>query len=220
MLLLRKNIKDETYYVNLITFITASFWLIAKLISWRVWTSYRLFPLIPPFDFLKELPSWYHLFFFAVSLISLVFLIIKPSSKIAGLLIISELFSLIADQNRWQPWEYQYLFIMSLLSFNKKRQHYFSSGVKIIIISIYFYSGISKLNPVFLRSVWSGMLLRGFFEIININANTPIIYYAGYAIGLIEIICAAGLFFKRTKKIAALILIAVHCFNLLVLGPF
>ena len=220
MFLLRKNIKDESYYLNLITFITASFWLIAKLISWRVWTSYRLFPLIPPFDFLNELPSWYHLFFFAVSLISLVFLIIKPSSKIAGLLIISELFSLIADQNRWQPWEYQYLFIMLLLSFNKKPQHYFSLGVKVIIISIYFYSGVSKLNPGFLRSVWSGMLLRGFFEIININANTPIIYYAGYAIGLIEIICAAGLFFKRTKKITALILIAVHCFNLLVLGPF
>lgn len=220
MLLMHKNSKDEVYYRNSIIFITALFWLIAKLISWKVWTSYRLFPLIPPFEFLNDLPSWYHLFFFIVSLISLVFLIIKPSFKIAGLLFFSELFSLIADQNRWQPWEYQYLFIILLFLLNKKRPEYFSSGVKIIIACIYFYSGISKLNSGFLNSVWSNLLLRHFFGITNINSSTPIFYYAGYAIGLSEIICAVGLLFKKSRKISAFILIAVHCLNLLLLGPF
>ena len=126
MIFKRNYLSDNIYHEKEIVFITCLFWLIAKLISWKAWTAYRLFPLVPAFDFLKNLPAAYHLVLFFASLFCLVILVIKPSVQIAVILIVAELLSLIADQNRWQPWEYQYLFIISMfwLKIKKTKQFY------------------------------------------------------------------------------------------------
>ncbi len=218
-MILNGNNKLDVFYANTVIIITALFWLIAKLMSYKLWVANRLFPLIPPFEFLDNLPIWYHIIFFGISLCCLVIILFKPSVKIVGILFLSELFSLIADQNRWQPWEYQYLFIILLFLVNRKHLNYFFSGVTIIMISIYFYSGLCKLNPGFLQSIWSYMLLNRFLGIPHVTNYSPILFYAGYCIGTFEIAFAVGLCFKKTRKIAALLLIAVHGFNLLFLGP-
>lgn len=198
---------------------TALFWLIAKLISWNLWTGKRLFPLVPVFEFLNELPFWYHDILFFISLVCLGVLVIKPTKTIAGILTFSELFSALGDQNRWQPWEYQYLFILFLFLLNKNQPLNFRSAVRLILISIYLFSGISKLNDGFLHSIWSGMLLRQYFGIIQVTSKTPFLYYAGFSVGFLEIICATGLLFKRSAGWSAGVLTGIHCFILLVLGP-
>ncbi|MEO6290286.1 MAG: hypothetical protein ABIO76_10210 [Ginsengibacter sp.] len=126
----------------------------------------------------------------------------------------------MADQNRWQPWEYEYVFIILMFLLNNKNYRYFLSAVTIIIVSIYFYSGISKLNTGFLDSIWSEMILRRFVGIINVKVNSLVLYYAGYGVGLLEICCGIGLLFSRSKKISAAILITIHCFILFFVGPF
>ncbi len=218
-MILKRNNKPDLFHANLIIVITALFWLIAKLMTYKLWLADRLFPLIPPFEFLEDLPSWYHLILYGISLCCLTLIIFKPSFHIVRILFLAELFSLIADQNRWQPWEYQYLFILFLFLLHKRHLNFFLPGVTIIIVSIYFYSGICKLNPGFLKSIWSYMLLNRFLGIPHVTINSPILFYAGYSIGIFEVACAIGLCFKRTRKIAALFLIAVHCFNLIFLGP-
>lgn len=221
MILEKVNNNNELNRIKPVIVITAFFWFIAKLISYKLWTSDRSFPLAPLFGFLDDLPMWYHLFFFCVSMCCLVVLILRPVISIVLILFLSEFFSCMADQNRWQPWEYQYLFIMLMLLLNRKHLNYFIPAVGVIIISIYFYSGISKLNNGFLQSAWSNLLLQRFFGITNVTSiNSPVLYYSGYGIGGMEIACAAGLIFRRSKKIAAGILIGVHCFNLLLLGPW
>jgi len=219
MIFKRNYLSENIYHEKEIVFITCLFWLIAKLISWKAWTAYRLFPLVPAFDFLKNLPAAYHLVLFFVSLFCLVILVIKPSVQIAVILIVAELLSLIADQNRWQPWEYQYLFIISMFWLKIKKTKQFYLAVMFIIGSVYFYSGVSKLNPGFLYAVWNDMIIHRFLGIKTV-INSPMLYHAGYAIGLTEIVCAIGLFFKNYKKICALVLIIMHCLNLVVLGPF
>jgi hypothetical protein len=203
-----------------IVFITCLFWLIAKIISWKVWTGYRLFPLVPMFGFLRDLPLIYHSILFLVSIFCLILLLIKPITKVTVVLIIAELLSLIADQTRWQPWEYQYLFIVLLFWLNRKKSRLFYSSTIFVIAAIYFYSGIGKLNPGFLFSVWNEMIVHRFLKLDTITADNRIFYYAGYLIGLVEMLSAIGLIFKPLKKISAILLILMHCFNLLVLGPF
>ena len=122
MLFNRDYLRHHVSLERKIVFITFLFWLIAKMISWKVWTSYRLFPLVPAFEFLNDLPCLYHVILFGVSIFCLTILLIKPSSVITAILIISELLSVTADQNRLQPWEYQYLFITLLVWLNRKKQ--------------------------------------------------------------------------------------------------
>lgn len=60
--------------------ITCLFWLVAKIICWRLWLSDRLFPLVPPFDFLVA-PEYVHQGLFILSLAGLLLLLIFPIKK-------------------------------------------------------------------------------------------------------------------------------------------
>ena len=106
-----KNSLKPRAYVSLLR-ITCFFWLIAKLTGWKVWLAWRLFPIIPPVE-TWQVPATVHLLLFTISLMCLISIIIIPRKKILlPLLLITELFSCALDQNRWQPWEYQYLFTL------------------------------------------------------------------------------------------------------------
>ena len=110
--------------------LTCLFWIASKLICWKLWLADRLFPLIPPFDFLR-LPANMHYVLFGFSLATLVLLMISPrkrSFQIAAIVI--EVISCLLDQNRWQPWEYQYIFTLFIFVANKKDE----ANVKPILI--------------------------------------------------------------------------------------
>src|ERR1019366_5120531 len=99
----------------IITRLICFFWLVAKAISWKVWLADRVFPIVPPFNFLF-VPSFIHLVLFIFSLSALLALFIFPSKRFLLIsVIIIEVFSCLLDQNRWQPWEYQYIFIIIAL---------------------------------------------------------------------------------------------------------
>src|SRR5690242_13786994 len=93
---------------NWILRITCLFWLIAKLISYKVWFTARVFPVVPVFNGLDHVPSFVHGGLYFLSLLLLVVVVSKPSNKYFIIaLIISELCSCLLDYTRWQPWEYQ-----------------------------------------------------------------------------------------------------------------
>lgn len=205
---------------NYLIRITCLFWIIAKAFTWKLWLSDRLFPVVPAFDFLYEVPSFVHLFFFFISVLCLIGLLIKPASqKLLIIFFFFELFSCLLDQNRWQPWEYQYLFIIFTFIINKGRTHFILPAIALILSCTYFYSGISKLNPFFIEKVWSRMFLLRFIKISKPLADQPFVYYAGYFIPLIETTCGFCLLFLKTQKTAAYLLILMHVLNLLFLGP-
>src|SRR6266404_7860670 len=94
------------------------FWLIAKAISCKVWLADRLFPIVPPFKFLF-VPSFVHLVLLIFSLSALLVLFIFPSKRFLQIsVLIIEVLACLLDQNRWQPWEYQYIFIIIALVIN------------------------------------------------------------------------------------------------------
>ena len=185
-----------------------------------MWISERLFPIVPPFDFL-HLPAPAHWLFLILSAVLMVILIFNPANKYVQIVLLtSELLSCLLDQNRWQPWEYQYLFKVAVSIINHQQPKKTISCIAFIMAGTYLYSGLGKLNSGFLVLFWDNMVLKKYFKIGNAPTHHEYIYYSGYITGMIEIFGAAGLFFLKTQKISAIVLIIMHLMILMLLGPF
>lgn len=207
----RKNI--------LVTRLICFFWLIAKAMSWKVWLSDRIFPVVSPFEFLVA-PSPVHLLLYILSLIAIAVLLIFPTQrKIQVSIIVIELLSCLLDQNRWQPWEYQYIFIIFALFINYKDPKKAVSSIAFIFIAVYFFSGIGKINPAFAQSIRFKIILSEIFP-SHAWVYEWITFHAGYVFGAIEAILGIGLLFRATIKIAAILLIVMHLLILIAFGPF
>ncbi|MGH2649100.1 MAG: MauE/DoxX family redox-associated membrane protein [Ginsengibacter sp.] len=203
----------------IVTRLICFFWIVAKIISWKVWLAGRLFPIVPPFNFLY-VPSFVHVALFIFSFVALITLFIFPTNK---LLLVSvaaiEILSCLLDQNRWQPWEYQYIFIIIALLINYKNDMNALSIMAFIFAAIYFYSGLSKINVDFSKSIPHALSRTGIVHRSNSYLYNSLIYHIGYASGIIELSLGIGLLFQRTRKIAAILLIVMHVLILVAFGP-
>jgi hypothetical protein len=211
----------QTEEINVLLFKTACiFWLTVKVMGWRMWTTGRLFPTAPVFESLDQIPSVIHVFLLALSLLCIMVLLFFDENKfiMPGLLIV-EICSCLLDQNRWQPYEYQCLFIVFIFLSNANKPKLILTLFTLILASTYFYSGLGKLNSGFLHSIWVQIILKSFLKVpSNVIAN-HYLYNAGYLLGLFELVAGIGLLFSKTKKVAAIALILMHLFILLLLGP-
>lgn len=199
---------------------TCFFWLVAKAISYKVWlTTGRLFPVVPVFDFLGDIPAIIHSVLFAVSVTVLAAAILKPQARFLYYsLLICELLSVMLDYSRWQPWEYQYLFVLFIFISTRKEQDS-TRKILLILVALYFYSGLQKLNAGFINQVWDKMLLMSFLKIPHAVRAHSWLMYAGYCIGIAEVLSGLGLLFSKTRKTSIAALIVMHLFNLIWLGP-
>jgi hypothetical protein len=213
--------KNHEKLNTLIIRITGLCWLPAKLLGWRMFTTYRAFPTAPVFKIFDQLPPVVHTLIFAASILFMVSLFIMPKYKpvLYGLLII-ELISCLLDQNRLQPWNYLYCFILLTTIINSDKQKLAIIVFTFILASTYFYSGLGKLNVGFLHTIWSNMLLHSFLKIPAATIRETWLQYCGLLIGFFELTCGVGLIFLKTRKIAATLLILMHFFILVFLGPF
>jgi hypothetical protein len=207
---------------NILLAVTCIFWLIAKIISWKLWVTERLFPVIPTFDFLSAIPAIAHWIFLFSSIGLLISLTIRPGNKtLQYSLMLFELFACLLDENRWQPWEYLYLFILLLFILNKseKTAIIYSSFV-IVLATIYFYSGIHKMQEGFVTYMWDHTILKRMLHLPISFQPKNWLHYCGYALPSVECIAGIGLLFAATKKIASILLMAMHVFILVLLGPW
>jgi hypothetical protein len=210
----------ETRQNELLIKMTGVLWLCEKLIAWRVWTTYRLFPTVPVFQFLDAVPSQIHLALFLVELVLLLALVFlnKNTLVLIGLLM-AEILSCILDQTRLQPYEYQCIIMAFVFLINRNKQSLIPAAVAFILVATYFYSGIGKLNTGFLKVVWENMILRQFLTIPAHIAGNHWVYRFGYLLALAEMLGGLGLIFEATRKKAAIFLILMHLFVLALIGP-
>lgn len=207
--------------IKIILGITCLVWILTKIICYKLWTSERLFPLIPVFEFLDELPNSIHLFLFISSCFCL--LLIPFYSKNHLLLIsalILEISSCLLDQNRWMPWNYQFFLTLLFFVFYNKNYKQFLNFFSFLIASIYIYSGLHKINGGFLYNVWERMILNRFFGFDYSQINQTWIHYSGLILGLIEFLAGIGILFLKNKKIVSILLIGMHLFILMLISPF
>ena len=102
--------------------VTALCWLMAKLIGWRMFTIYRVFPTAPVLNIFDNIPSSVHTFLFVLSVLLLLLVLAAPLNKMFLLsLLVCEVCSCMLDQNRLQPWDYLYMFILFIYLVNETK---------------------------------------------------------------------------------------------------
>lgn len=190
-------------------------WIITKLVCYKLWLGSRSFPLVPIHENLSALPSFIHTALFIVSICAMLFLLIFPNKKIALVVLFAEILSCLLDQNRWQPWEYQFIFMLAVYIYYRDEKQV-RLGWQIILVGIYFFSGLSKLNSAFIHDIWQGLMLRRWLGI-----SQPGIWLtrAGYALPIIEMLAAVCMCFFITRRMAIWILAFMHIIIILMFGP-
>jgi hypothetical protein len=214
-----KSLSYSTDKNILILKITCLFWLIAKLMGRRMWTTQRLLPTVPAFEFLDYVPSIVHTILFVLSVSFLILIFLKKNKYFMIGLLGAEFLSYLLDQNRLVPWEYLYAFIIFIFIINQDTPALIAPSVILLLVSTYFYSGLCKLNEGFLHIVWSNMMLHAFFKVPSEIINQNWVHYSGYLLGVTELLAGLGLLFKKTKVSSSVILIVIHLLILLLLGP-
>src|SRR6185312_13773890 len=109
--------KSNDLQIRFITRVVASACLCSMLLCNKLWLSDRSFPLSPVIRFL---PAVHHPFDFiiyggAVILLVCIILVRNSRNYIIAFSAVSVLLCLL-DQNRWQPWFYQYVMMFFVLS--------------------------------------------------------------------------------------------------------
>ena len=215
------------YWLFLITNIGL---LIGILISWPAWQSDRLYPLSPitgEIDWLNQ----FTLIFTGLLVLSLgLSLWQKRNLNLFSLVSLLSLIPLVfLDITRLQPWVFHYgalLFLLTYANFaSALRTTQILDASRLIVVGIYFWSGVQKMNTAFITEVftWVSKPLWTTFG----DPGLSIAFTIGIVIPFIEAAFAIGLLTKRFRKISiigsglmlifiTLVLILGHSWNIVV----
>ncbi|MDP3792161.1 MAG: DCC1-like thiol-disulfide oxidoreductase family protein [bacterium] len=194
------------------------------LLSVKLWTDGRIFPLTPVLDNFPAIPPSIEtiLFVLLIGLLAAILIFSKPQKFIFTALVIVAIFALF-DQMRWQPWFYQYFFMLAtlgLFSWNhvdtEKRQAVLNT-TRLIVASTYFFSGLQKVNPVFIGGVFPWMIepiVRFFPAPLQIFPPS-----LGIIVPFLEMGIGVGLLTKNYRKQAIILALLMLGFVLFTLGP-
>lgn len=173
--------------------------------SLNLWMNQRLFPLIPIHQDFPILPRPVDMILLGLFGMSVLGNIVIYNRKLLiaslGLLLLI----LLQDQMRWQPWVYTYSLMLLPFAFLGEEKKSSQTDLwrlrcaQVVLIGIYLWSGINKLNPGFTEVTYPLMLskLFGLAEGSNLHGAK----WLGYLIPITETAVGIGLYFVRTRKI-------------------
>ena len=212
---------DSVRMTNIILRLTMVAWIIGKVSCYKLWLSERFYPIVSPFYFGFEVPSWTHTGLFIAGLLLMLLLILFPRKQFfLSLLLILELSSCLLDETRWQAWEYQYLLMVLLFLTNWRHKNRIITLLVVLLACTYIYSGIAKLNTQFVTVFWQMNVLHTLLHLPMHITRNPLVHRMGYALPITELVGGVLLLIKRFRRLGVVLLILMHLFNLVVLGPF
>ena len=210
--------------ISIITRITAIACLASMFLCYKLWLSHRPFPLSPISVLLPKITHPFDLVLFGITLISLLCIsIFRNPQKFIIVFLFLGLILALSDQNRWQPWFFQYVMMFFVLSFfnntnnDLKYQNAIITILKLMVGAIYFWSGLQKLNPHFLADTFP-WLMEPLTDHLGAGSMSHF-KLLGYAFPLIESAAGVALFIKPIQKKAVVLILLMHLFILFVIGP-
>ncbi len=194
--------------------------------TWKLWTPQSLFPQIPIFEFLVDIPATIDWIAFATVLSSLILIAAKRSlsnfqtSCLLALFTsgLAVLFSL--DQHRFQPWAWHWFVFAVILAIAQRREAMY--WLRWIAISVYIYSAISKLDYQFTHTVGMQMLETLAKPVAGSNADWLLEFGPRFVLLLpmAELLVGFGLIFSMTRVASGWLAIILHGSLVFILGPF
>jgi len=194
------------------------------LLSWKLWIASRSYPLTPVSDSLPTIHFPFDYIVFIALLILLPAIMISSRSRayILAFVVLAALLSLW-DQSRWQPWFYQYIFMLaslgcySLKDSDPKKQDAALNVCRLIVASTYLWSGLQKLNASFLYGVFP-WLVEPLFRVLP-EAFTTFSRPIGIVASLLETSIGVGLLTKNFRNVSIVLAVAMHTLIIFLIGP-
>jgi uncharacterized membrane protein YbaN (DUF454 family) len=210
--------------VRLLKIILASGCFAGLLLSARLWLSARDYPLTPVTEKLPAVPQPldYVLFISLLVLLILIAAAARPFKYAAAFLLVA-LFLCLSDQSRWQPWFYQYLFMLAAVCFysregsDARQQKALLNACRMIVVGVYFWSGVQKLNFNFVGEVFPS-LVNPYFNFI-FGARDLLPRWLIISVPLLEIALAVGLLTRKFRDASVLAAVLTHVFILSLFIP-
>lgn len=219
-----KKISDETR-----TRLLRLFWCLSLIslmaCTWPLWTPLRDVPRVPAIALLGQLPPAIDYLLLCLLLCALVFGLLRalfePSRQRGLTTSLVALAGLMAlDQLRWQPWAYELLLVgMVLVGFRHQSGR---NWLRLLVVSIYLYAGIAKLDLTFAETLGQQILavLAGLFGIDLVPAVSNQRIAMALVLPATEILAGIMLLVERTRYYGVALGCLVHLGILLVLGPW
>ena len=164
--------------LHFIRMISCAAFLIGILGSYKLWLTYRVFPLAPLVEGLSA-PAVVHNLILLVLAASLLLLIFRLNAWVIFAFFLALTVALVLDQNRLQPWVYFYSLILLLFYHSKNLPDpaFVLNALRLILICMYLWSGLHKLNGSFL-SIEFPQLVQDFFgdqypSVFNFSKKHP-----------------------------------------------
>ncbi|MEW4570983.1 hypothetical protein AB1L88_24205 [Tautonia sp. JC769] len=187
-------------------------------LSWPLWIgSGGLFPRVPFLPSLPE-PAWLRVVLFGALVGSIVCGIVRRRCLLIGLLPLAYLVA--GDQHRFQPWAYQYaLMALALGALPDAR----ALGLcRALLIALYVYSGLSKLDTTFPGEVGAAFLIQLTSPLGTdvLGWPGPVRAAAALLMPMAELLIGVGLAFRRSRPFALAGAVGMHATLITLLGPW
>jgi DoxX len=186
-------------------------------LSPRLWAGSRVFPMAPVFGWWPALPASLDSLLYAamLALLAGIALVARPLRWITAFAAVFAVMA-VADQMRWQPWAYQYLWLLAALAWGAHSAHRTASvnACRLVLACTYFWSGLQKVNSDFVTAVFPVFVQGLPAPFSRLLAPT------GWAIAALEAALGIGLLVPRLRRVAVAGAVAMHVTILIALGPW
>lgn len=197
--------------------------LASVLLSLNLWAGQRYFPKATLIHDYFGVSAPYDYIQLAVLILLIIFSFATQKKFPTLFLILFSMYLCFDDQNRLQPWFYNYILILFILLFYRNRvdepNNYTTVfiSLQLLVSLIYIFSGLQKMNPEFVPDtfVW----LVGSFDGILSPRQIQLMTKFGYIVPYFELSIGVLLLVKPLRFIAVPLVILMHIFILFLLGP-
>ena len=196
---------------------------IGLLMSRPLWIGPRSYPLTPVSTMVPLIDgvvaSGLYVTLFMLAAIAVV--APKPRSWIIAFLAVLTAFCL-ADQTRWQPWVFQYSFLlaaMALYAWNGADTAGANRSLNIarlIVAATYVFSGLQKINLNFMENEfpWLVQPITGAFP-----STAHLLHGVGMVAPFLQVAFGVGLLTRRFRSFSLIMAVTMHLFILAMFGP-
>ncbi|XOV69241.1 MAG: hypothetical protein ACFHU9_08655 [Fluviicola sp.] len=194
--------------IMILRILVCLFFVIGIGLSFKVWHTDRLFPVLPVFDWMPSSTDDISGFLAVILVFGLLLgTVIRSRKYFIGLFVLL-IFLLLQDQMRWQPWVYIYVAFLFPFALWKKVDESLLPYFQFLLIGIYLWSGAFKFGGSFIELTWDKMLRTLLY--IDDSSTRQSLHFLGYGIPIMEILIAIGLFFKKSRHVAILFAVITH----------
>jgi hypothetical protein len=145
----------------------------------------------------------------------------KPKWWIAAFLAVMAAFCL-ADQTRWQPWVFQYGFLLAVIALHSWNGADTGSETRslniarLIVAATYVFSGLQKINLNFMENEfpWLVQPITGAFP-----STEHFLHGFGMGAPFVQVAFGIGLLTRRFRSFSLIMAVAMHLFILAMFGP-